>query len=162
MPIVAARIDDRLLHGIVATKWVPEYKPQRLMVIDDEYANDPTKKAAMRMARPAGIALSIISEETALANFTNGKYDDHTVFVIAREPQTVLQVMETGQVIPKLVVGGTVSPAEGESATRVSRRAFVFDWERDVYRAILNKGCDITVQYTPADKSDSLASLIAL
>ena len=35
MSIIAARIDNRLLHGIVATQWVPEFRPQRLMVIDD-------------------------------------------------------------------------------------------------------------------------------
>ena len=73
MSIVAARIDNRLLHGIVANQWVPQYRPQRLMVIDDEYANDPTKKAAMRMAKPSGVALSIISEETALAELHGGQ-----------------------------------------------------------------------------------------
>ena len=60
MSIVAARIDNRLLHGIVATQWVPQYRPQRVMVVDDEYAGNPTKKAGMKMAKPAGIALSII------------------------------------------------------------------------------------------------------
>ena len=89
MGIVAARIDNRLLHGIVATQWTPQYRPQRVMVIDDEYANDPTKKAGMKMAKPAGTALSIITEETARANFAAGKYDDHTVFVIARTPDIV-------------------------------------------------------------------------
>jgi hypothetical protein len=58
MSIVAARIDNSLLHGIVATQWTPQYRPQyrpqRVMVIDDEYANDPTKKAGMKMAKPAG------------------------------------------------------------------------------------------------------------
>lgn len=86
MSIIAARIDNRLLHGIVATQWVPEFHPQRLMIIDDEYANDPTKKAGMRMAKPAGVALSIINRETAYANFAAGKYDGHTVFVVVRDP----------------------------------------------------------------------------
>ena len=108
MSIIAARIDNRLLHGIVATQWVPEFHPQRLMIIDDEYANDPTKKAGMRMAKPAGVALSIISRETAYANFAAGKYDDHTVFVVVREPQVVLDLQEAGQKVPRLTVGGTV------------------------------------------------------
>lgn len=160
MSIVAARIDNRLLHGIVANQWVPQYRPQRLMVIDDEYANDPTKKAAMRMAKPSGVALSIISEETALANFTAGKYDDHTVFVVARAPQTIQNVIETGHPVPELVVGGTVAPAEGQTGTQVSRRAFIADDDLACYRAIAATGCKVFSQYIPADKPEALDALI--
>lgn len=160
MSIVAARIDNRLLHGIVASQWVPQYRPQRLMVIDDEYANDPTKKAAMRMAKPSGVALSIISEETALANFTAGKYDDHTVFVVARAPQTIQHVIEAGHPVPELVVGGTVAPADGQTGTQVSRRAFIADGDLACYRAIAATGCKVFSQYIPADKPEALDALI--
>lgn len=162
MGVIAARIDNRLLHGIVATQWVPEIKPQRLMVIDDEYANDPTKKAGMRMAKPAGVALSIISHETAMAYFRAGKYDDHTVYVVAREPQTILDVVETGHPVPSLVVGGTVNPAEGQAATQVSRRAYVLDSQLDTYRELASGGCQITVQYIPADKAEPLSACVTL
>ena len=130
------------------------------MVIDDEYANDPTKKAAMRMAKPSGVALSIISEETALANFTAGKYDDHTVFVVARAPQTIQNVIETGHPVPELVVGGTVAPAEGQAGTQVSRRAFIADDDLACYRAIAATGCKVFSQYIPADKPEALDALI--
>ena len=150
MSIIAARIDNRLLHGIVATQWVPEFRPQRLMVIDDIVANDPTKKAAMRMAKPSGVALSIINKETALTNYRAGKYDDHTVFIVARDPQTILDV------------GGTVFPEEGSDAVQVSSRAYVTKDELPAYRAIAGTGCDITVRYVPADKPVELSSIITL
>ena len=156
MSIIAARIGNRLLHGIVATQWVPEFRPQRLMVIDDIVANDPTKKAAMRMA------LSIINKETALTNYRAGKYDDHTIFIVARDPQTILDVIQTGQVVPTLVVGGTVFPEEGSDAVQVSSRAYVTKDELPAYRAIAGTGCDITVRYVPADKPVELSSIITL
>lgn len=162
MSIIAARIDNRLLHGIVATQWVPEFKPQRLMIIDDEVADNPTKKAAMRMAKPAGVALSIINRETALANFAAGKYDDHSVFVVARDPQTILDLQEAGQTVPRLTLGATVAPAPGESATPVGVRAHVWDSQVPVYSAIAAKGCDITVQYVCADKCEPLSKYITL
>lgn len=162
MSIIAARIDNRLLHGIVATQWVPEFHPQRLMIIDDEYADDPTKKAGMRMAKPAGVALSIINRETAYANFAAGKYDDHTVFLVVRDPQIVLDLMEAGQKVSRLTVGGTVDPAAGETATQVSRRAYVCDREVPTYAAIAAHGCDITVQYVCADKSEPLSKFVTL
>lgn len=162
MSIVAARIDNRLLHGIVATQWVPKIKPQRLMIIDDEYASDPTKKASMRMAKPAGVALSIITEEQAQENFSAGKYDDHTVFVVVRSPRIILGLLKAGQSVPSLVVGGTVTPPEGTGATQVSRRAFVTPEEIPVYAAISAAGTDISVQYVVSDKSEPLSTHVSL
>lgn len=162
MSIVAARVDNRLLHGIVATQWVPEFKPQRLMIIDDEYADDPTKKAGMRMAKPAGVALSIINRQKAYDNFAAGKYDDHTVFVVVRDPQIVLDLQRAGQKIPRLTVGGTVDPAPGVGATRVSRRAHVFDSQVPIYAELAEGGCDVTVQYVCADKCEPLSKFVSL
>ncbi len=162
MSIVAGRIDNRLLHGIVATQWFSEIKPQRIMVIDDEYANDPNKKAGMRMAKPAGSALSIITHETAFANFRAGKYDEHTVFVIARDPQTFLSLQELGQTIPVLCVGGTLAPVEGVQSTQVSHRAYVTDQEVPIYAQIAAGGTKIEVRYVPADKSEPLSKYVHL
>ena len=162
MSIIAARIDNRLLHGIVATQWVPEFKPQRLMIIDDVYANDPTKKAGMRMAKPAGVALSIIDRDKAYANFAAGRYDDHTLFVVVRYPHIILDLQEAGQKVPRLTVGGTVDPEPGVAATQVSRRAYVLDSQVPVYSAISGNGCDVTVQYFCADKCEPLSKYVSL
>lgn len=44
MGIVLARIDNRLLHGIVATQWAGR-SAQRIMIIDDTVANNELTKA---------------------------------------------------------------------------------------------------------------------
>jgi mannose/fructose/N-acetylgalactosamine-specific phosphotransferase system component IIB len=162
MSIIAGRIDNRLLHGIVATQWYAEIKPQRIMVIDDEYANDPTKKAGMRMSKPAGSALSIITHKTAYDHFKAGKYDNHTVMVIARSPQTFLELKKIGQIIPILTVGGTVTPAEGIPAVQVGRRTFVLNSEIPIYREIAKNGTRIEVRYVPSDKSEPLSNYVKL
>ena len=114
MGIVLARIDNRLLHGIVATQWAGRSGAQRIMIIDDTVANNELTKASMKLARPTGMAISIITEETALNNFKAGKYNDHTVFVLVKKPETLVKLSEIGVKIPELVIGGTVKPAEGE------------------------------------------------
>lgn len=162
MSIIAGRVDNRLLHGIVATQWFAEIKPQRIMVIDDEYANDPAKKAGMKMSKPAGSALSIITHETAYANFKIGKYDSHTVMVIARDPKTFSDLQELGQSIPVLCVGGTVTPEDGAGAIQVSRRAFVLESDIPVYRTIAERGTKIEVRYVPSDKSEPLSKFIEI
>ena len=134
MGIVLARIDNRLLHGIVATQWAGRSGAQRIMIIDDTVANNELTKASMKLARPTGMAISIITEETALNNFKAGKYNDHTVFVLVKKPETLVKLSEIGVKIPELVIGGTVKPAEGEEAVKLSQRAYAKPDDIEAYK----------------------------
>ncbi|WP_432630297.1 PTS system mannose/fructose/N-acetylgalactosamine-transporter subunit IIB [Brotaphodocola sp.] len=151
MGIVLARIDNRLLHGIVATQWAGRSGAQRIMIIDDTVANNELTKASMKLARPTGMAISIITEETALNNFKAGKYNDHTVFVLVKKPETLVKLTEIGVKVPELVVGGTVKPAEGEEAVKISQRAFAKPDDIEAYKKLKATGTKIYAQYVPAD-----------
>ena len=50
---VLARIDSRLLHGQVATGWIPAMKPDRVIVVSDSVAKDDLRKSMIREAAPA-------------------------------------------------------------------------------------------------------------
>lgn len=157
MAIVGARIDNRLLHGIVATSWAPDSGATRVMVIDDDVANDPQKKEAMRLGRPSGMAVSIITKEAALTNFSNHKYDRQKVFIISQTPEVFLNLLEQGEKIDKLVLGGTLT---FDNAIKVTKRAYIKPEQIDVYRAILNKGCKIVSQYVSQDESVDVAKVL--
>jgi len=158
LSISLARIDSRLLHGIVATQWTPQVSPDRVMVIDDEFANDPVKKEGMKLGRPTGVALSIISRATAYANFGSHKYDGQKVFLLVRNPQIVLDLIMQGEKIPKLTIGGTLIPET--DAIKVSKRAFVKKEEVEVYRAIMKSGTEVTIQFVPSDPEERLLKYI--
>ena len=99
MGISLARLDNRLLHGIVASQWTPRSGANRVMVIDDKTANTPALKEAMKIGKPSGVSLSIINRETAYTNFKNGKYNGQKVFVICNNPQIILDLIEDGNEI---------------------------------------------------------------
>lgn len=156
MGIVLARIDNRLLHGIVATQWAGRTGAQRIMIIDDTVANNELTKASMKLARPTGMAISIITEEVALKNFQAGKYNDHTVFVLVKKPSTLVRLAAVGVKIPELVVGGTTKPAEGEKCVKLSQRAYAYDDDIEAYKKLKASGTNIYAQYVPADAVLSL------
>lgn len=156
MGIVLARIDNRLLHGIVATQWAGRSGAQRIMIIDDTVANNELTKASMKLARPTGMAISIITEETALNNFKAGKYNDHTVFVLVKKPETLVKLSEIGVKIPELVIGGTVKPAEGEEAVKLSQRAYAKPDDIKAYKKLKAAGTKLYAQYVPADAEVSI------
>ena len=143
MSVVMARIDNRLLHGIIVTQWAPVSGATRVMVIDDKVAGDEVLKSTMRMARPAGMAVSIISEQTALKNFAAGKYDREKVFVIAKEPETIL--------------GGSLVK---EGGVQLTQRAYASAENVQSYKALIARGVKVTAQFVPADKPVSVADLI--
>ena len=51
--VVLARIDQRLIHGLVVNQWAPALQVKRFMVVDDVLCNNDDIKASMRMAKPA-------------------------------------------------------------------------------------------------------------
>ena len=157
MSVVLSRIDNRLLHGIIVTQWAPISGATRVMVIDDKVANDDLAKASMRLAKPAGMAVSIITEETALTNFKAGKYDNQKVVIIVKSPDIILRFLENGIKIPRLVVGGTVVK---EDAIKLSNRAYATEEEVKDYKQILDMGVTVVAQFVPQEKEVPIQSII--
>ena len=103
--VVLARVDQRLIHGLVVNQWAPALQVKRFMVVDDVLCNNEDIKASMRMAKPAGTGVSVISTETAVTNFKAGKYDGQRVLILVKEPETLIKLMEGGVEIPKVDLG---------------------------------------------------------
>ena len=65
-------------------------------------------KASMKLARPAGMALSIIALDTAITNIKNGKYGNETIYIITKQLQTYQRlIQETGVKIKTINIGAT-------------------------------------------------------
>lgn len=160
MGVTLARIDNRLLHGIVATQWAGRSGAQRIMIIDDGVAENELTKASMKLARPTGMAISIITQEKAVNNFKAGKYDDHNVFVIVKSPVILLKLKEAGVKIPELVVGGTAHPSEEEHSVKLYQRAYATDSEIAAYKELAAGGTKVYAQYVPADSIVSLSEFL--
>lgn len=157
MTIVGARIDNRLLHGIVSTSWAPDTSATRVMVIDDNVADDQQKKQAMKLGRPSGMAVSIITKQTALDNFKDHKYDRQRVFIVSQTPDVFLNLLEQGEHIDEIVLGGTLSY---ENAIKVTKRAYIKPEQVEIYQAIIDKGCKIISKYVPQDDSVDVAKIL--
>ena len=151
MSIVSARLDYRLLHGIVATQWTPYYSPMRIMIVDTKTADNQLLKDSMRLGKPAGVACSIISEETALKNFKANKYDGQKIFMVTENPRFILNLINSGEKVEELVLGISRT---SESGRKISHRYTIFEEDEDVFTEISNKGVPIYVQYIPSEKKE--------
>ena len=95
MTVVLARIDQRLIHGLIVNQWAQYLKIKRFMVVDDELSKNESIKSNMRMTKPAGTGMSIINTKKAIHNFNIGKYDEQRVFILVKEPEVLIELRHT-------------------------------------------------------------------
>lgn len=157
MGIVLARVDQRLVHGIVVTQVTKSVKAKRIMVVDDEISQNESQKQVMRLSKPAGTGMSIINTETAITNFNAGKYDDHNVLLVVSEPTTLIKLAENGVTIPKVNLGIIF---DREDRKKLTRNISVNEKEEEDLKKLRDMGIPVSFQFTPSDKEEPLSKYI--
>lgn len=155
--IIHVRIDERLIHGQVATMWINDVKASRVMVVDDKAAKDDVIKMSLKLATPEGIKLSILPTERAIRNILNGNYDDQKVFIVAKRPATILKLVNGGVDIKHINVGN-MSHSEGK--TKITNTVSVTDEEANDFRELNKHGIKITYQLVPAHPVEDFMELL--
>lgn len=148
MTVVLARIDQRLIHGIIVNQWGKALNIKRYMVIDDEISGDEAVKAGMRIAKPAGTGMSIINVEKAIHNFKAGKYDAQRVLILVKEPETILKLLAAGVQIPKVDLEIIFNENGREPNTKFIATN---EQERVDINSIKRQGVPVVIQYVPTD-----------
>lgn len=145
---VHIRIDDRLIHGQVATRWSTGLKVNRIMVIDDAVANNDAEKSILRMAAPAGVNTSILTFDKAVANIQNGNYEGQRVMLIVKSPVTLVKMMQAGvELLPVNI--GNMSNRPG--TTQYKKSVSMTPEEKAAVDSLLKAGIKVTAQMVPDD-----------
>ncbi len=157
MEIVNVRIDDRLIHGQVATVWSLATKATRIMVVDDQVVKDVVNKEALKMACPKQCKLSILTVEKAAANLCAQKYDGEKVFIVAKGPSAMRGLYDRGFHMEHINVGNM----GGKQNTKMVKKAVsVSDQDIEDFLYLADKGVNITAQMVPADEVVDFAALL--
>ncbi|WP_154053205.1 PTS sugar transporter subunit IIB [Olsenella uli] len=146
--IVGVRIDFRLIHGQVANLWANAKQVSRFMVVDDQLATDDMQKQVLRMACPAAVKLSVLPLEKASANIQAGKYDAQRLFILAKKPETLLRLIESGVQLPEINVGNMSSLNE---VKRVGLNIGMDEGDIEAFKKLQEKGIRMYAQMVPSD-----------
>ena len=140
MSIIGVRIDGRLIHGQVANLWTTKLNITRIMVVDDEVAQNDIEKSGLKLATPAGVKLSVLPIEKAANNILAGKYDSQRV------------------PIEEINVGNMSQTDETRSITKSIN---VVDQDVEVFNQLHAKGVRLIAQMVPSDKAEDFMNLLA-
>ena len=150
---VHIRVDDRLIHGQVATRWATGLKVNRIMIIDDAVAVNETEKSILRMAAPAGVNTSILQFEKALANIKNGNYAGQRVMLVVKSPVILVKMMEAGiNLLPVNI--GNMSNRPG--TTQYKKSISMTEDEKAAVEKLLQSGIKVTAQMVPDEPDVSI------
>ncbi|MBS4769603.1 PTS system mannose/fructose/N-acetylgalactosamine-transporter subunit IIB [Carnobacteriaceae bacterium zg-ZUI240] len=158
MTIVGARIDGRLIHGQVANLWSSKLQVSRIMVIDDNVAENDVEKQGLKLACPPGVKLSVLPVAKAAENILSGKYDSQRLFIVARYPDRFLRLVEAGVQLELLNVGNMSQTPETRSVTRSIN---VVDADIEAFDALNAKGVKLTAQMVPNDAPKDFLQLLS-
>lgn len=128
--------------------WTNELHASRIMVINDEVANNNMQKSLLRMAAPSNVATSIITREKAVENISAGKYGGQRVLIVVKSPIDILYLVDHGLEIRSLNVGNL---SGRDHTTSIRQNINVTDEEMSAFKQLLDKGIEITTVMTPND-----------
>ena len=94
------RIDNRLIHGQVATQWCGVVGANLLLVANDAVAADEFRQGLMNIAAPAYAQTRFITIEKTINIIHKACASEH-IAIICESPQDVLKLVEGGVPIKK-------------------------------------------------------------
>ncbi|MCI8376446.1 MAG: PTS sugar transporter subunit IIB [Lachnospiraceae bacterium] len=153
-----ARVDERLIHGQVAAMWTGLLGITRIVVVNDEAVRDEMLIAALKIARPAGIKLSILSRNKAVEKLKGDAYPGETLFVITKNIADMKHLIDQGVEIRKVNLGNL---AKREGTTELKRSVYVTEQDVVDIKALLDQGIAMTAQMVPTDSDRSVAEYLS-
>lgn len=150
---VHIRVDDRLIHGQVATRWATGLKVNRIMIIDDQVAVNENEKSILRMAAPAGVNTSILQFDKAVANIMNGNYAGQRVMLVVKSPVTLVKMMEAGIHLLPVNIGNMSNRPD---TTQYKKSISMTLEEKAAVDQLLKVGIKVTAQMVPDEPDISI------
>lgn len=156
--IECLRIDDRLLHGQVVTKWLTQYDPEAIVIADDKTVEDEIAKMALRMAKPEGVKMSIRSVEDAIELLNNDRTKKMRIFVLVKDTGSARKIAESVSDIKRVNIGGMRNNQEGAKVLLGVIKATPLDIEN--IRHINSYVDEIDVRTVPSDAKKNIMDFI--
>ncbi len=153
--IILTRIDNRLIHGQVATQWTGAIGANLLLVANDEVAGNKLRQGLMDMAAPSFAQTRYFTIDKTIEII--GKAAPHQkIFIIVENPQDVLRLVEGGVPIKKVNIGN-MHMADGKR--QVVGSVAVNDDDVETFRKLQDLGVELEIRRVPTEGAESLDKL---
>lgn len=155
--IVLTRIDNRLLHGQVATQWTKVIGANLILVANDDVAKNKMRQGLMDMAAPNGVATRYWTLEKTIKTIHKAA-DRQLIFIICESPQDVLTLVEGGVPIKKVNIGN-MHMSEGKR--QVAGVVAVDDNDVETFKKLKDLGVELEIRKVPTEAKENIDKLFS-
>ena len=153
--IVLTRIDNRLVHGQVATQWCGAIDANLILVANDEVAGNTLRQGLMNMAAPSYASMRYWTIEKTCATIHKAN-DKQKIFIVCENPHDVLALVEGGVPIKKVNIGN-MHMAEGKR--QVAGSVAVDDKDVAAFARLRELGVELEIRRVPQEASENIEKL---
>lgn len=151
MAITFVRIDDRIIHGQVVTRWSMEYPCDGILAVNDKAAKDNILKSALKAASTKKTL--IYTYEEFLTKMEQAIKSEKKYFLITKEPITMAKLLVENDLKVE-IKNINVGPQSARPETKnVNNNADITEEEIEAYERMFQKGYDIDFRLVPDGKS---------
>lgn len=138
------RLDERLIHGQVATGWIKGGAFDTLLVIDDESAKDNFLCKTLYMAAPAEIRTFVMTTEEALNVLCDPRCKTRQIFAVVRTPKTLLDICSKAPDVQEIHISnfGRMVPSPTER-TRYTGHFYLNEEEKAEMEKVMALGIPV-------------------
>ncbi len=153
MPVVLARIDDRLIHGQVTVGWSEQLHPDRILLANNAIAADPWQKKVYASTVPPGIQVSILPVAKAAACLVDPENSEERILLLTGTPEEMAELVRIGIPVNEVNVGGLHF-----SAGKREMLPFVYVDRQDLkaFARLLEMGTNLSAQQVPGGREHPL------
>lgn len=157
MKIGLARIDDRLIHGQVATRWTKETNVSRTIVVSDEVAADHVRSTLLKQVAPPGVTAHVVDVEKMIRVYNNPAYGRDRVMLLFTNPTDVVRLVENGVNITSVNIGGM---AFRQGKTQITNAVSVDEKDIEAFKKLDARGIELEVRKVSSDSRLKMMELI--
>ena len=158
MSIELTRVDFRLIHGQVITRWLTQCQINEIVTIDTALSKDAFMQEVFKMAAPKGVKITIVNVEDAVKRQQEGAFDKNRVMVLFKGVAELNAAVQAGLKLEKVQIGGL----GGGPGRKAVHNAITLDRaDADTLLELEKMGIEIYFQTTPDYPSETLQKAVA-
>ncbi|PJG85257.1 PTS mannose transporter subunit IIAB [Conservatibacter flavescens] len=151
------RIDDRLIHGQVATRWTKESKVSRIIVVNDDVAKDSVRSTMLKSVAPPGVTAHVVNIDKMVRVYNNPEYGDERVMLLFTNPSDIVRLLDAGVPITSVNIGGM---AYREGKKMITSAVAVDQQDIEAFKQIDAKGIELDVRKVSNDNRQYMMDLL--
>ncbi|WP_101775768.1 PTS mannose transporter subunit IIAB [Pasteurella oralis] len=157
LEIGLARIDDRLIHGQVATRWTKESKVTRIVVVNDDVAKDSVRSTMLKSVVPPGVTAHVVNVEKMIRVYNNPEYAGERMMLLFTNPTDVVRLAEAGVEFKSINIGGM---AYKDGKKMITSAVAVDDKDIEAFKVLDAKNIELDVRKVSNDSRQYMMDLL--